>query len=542
MKFGEIPVPAAEGAILAHAVKQNGVVFKKGIRLTDADIAALVAAGVERVMVAQLEPGDASEDEAAHALALKLAGDGVSVEGAFTGRSNLFAASDGLLVIDKQGVDDLNAVDEAITFATLDNFKPVVAGEMVATVKIIPFAVPDSMLNAGLASIRRPVLCIAPYTVKTVAVVSTVLPGLKPSIVDKTVKVMGERLAASGSKIIADERVPHEASALTQALQRVAPVADLTVVFGASAITDRHDVIPSAIVAGGGSVEHFGMPVDPGNLLLIGSLVGKPVIGAPGCARSPRINGFDWVLQRLLAGLPVKRADIEKLGVGGLLMEIVSRPQPREANVHVGTQQGSVLPAKIANVVLAAGRSTRMGSNKLLADVFGKPLVRHSVESALQAGIGDVLVVTGHQHIDVERALDGLPVTFVHNPAYADGLSTSLKAGLVALPKNVDGVVVMLGDMPRVQPNVVQRLAGAFQQQRDALAIVPTVLGERGNPVLLSRGLFAASERLHGDIGARKLLEAAGDRVVEIQVDDPNIHNDVDTPEALQSLRDQKPT
>ena len=104
---------------------------------------------------------------------------------------------------------------------------------------------------------------------------------------------------------------------------------DALIAFGASAITDRRDVIPAAIEAIGGRIERFGMPVDPGNLLLLAERHGMPIIGAPGCARSPKENGFDWVLQRVLAGVPIHDADIRAMGVGGLLMEIASRPQPR---------------------------------------------------------------------------------------------------------------------------------------------------------------------------------------------------------------------
>jgi molybdenum cofactor cytidylyltransferase len=152
------------------------------------------------------------------------------------------------------------------------------------------------------------------------------------------------------------------------------------------------------------------MPVDPGNLMLVASAQGKPVLGAPGCARSPKENGFDWILMRLLAGLPVAREDITGLGVGGLLMEIVTRPQPREKD--------KVETAKpIAAVVLAAGRSTRMGAvNKLIADIGGKPLVRIAAEQALASKARPVIVVTGHQRERIENALKGLDVTFAHNP------------------------------------------------------------------------------------------------------------------------------
>jgi molybdenum cofactor cytidylyltransferase len=124
--------------------------------------------------------------------------------------------------------------------------------------------------------------------------------------------------------------VPHETQALAEAIEQVEPESDLVIVFGASAITDRRDVIPAAIESAGGAIEQFGMPVDPGNLLLLGKTrSGKAVLGAPGCARSPKENGFDWVLDRLLADVPVMPQDIRRMGAGGLLMEIVSRPQPR---------------------------------------------------------------------------------------------------------------------------------------------------------------------------------------------------------------------
>ena len=188
--------------------------------------------------------------------------------------------------------------------------------------------------------------------------------------------------------------------------------AELVIVFGASAIADRRDVIPAAISGIGGAIEHFGMPVDPGNLLLIGNAGGVPVLGAPGCARSPVENGFDWVLMRLLAGLKVTRAELTGMGVGGLLMEIVTRPQPRE-------NPGDDENRNVVAIILAAGRSTRMGGpNKLLAELGGKPLVRIVTEQALASKAERVIVVTGHQADQVERALQGLNVTFVHNPEF----------------------------------------------------------------------------------------------------------------------------
>ncbi len=214
-------------------------------------------------------------------------------------------------------------------------------------------------------------LRIAPYIIKRVGVVSTLLPGLAPKVIDKTLRVTAERLAPAGATIIAERRVPHDEAALAAAIKELLGLgAELVIVFGASAIADRRDVIPAAITGIGGAIEHFGMPVDPGNLLLIGNAGGVPVLGAPGCARSPVENGFDWVLMRLLAGLKVTRAELTGMGVGGLLMEIVTRPQPRASVGADGNRN-------VAAVMLAAGRSTRMGGpNKLLAELDGKTLVR----------------------------------------------------------------------------------------------------------------------------------------------------------------------
>jgi molybdenum cofactor cytidylyltransferase len=531
MKFGAVAPRDALGATAVHTIRQGTLVLKKGTLIGTAEVAALEAAGIKDVVVARLEPDDVSEDTAAADIGNAVAGEGVHVDRAFTGRANLFAQTAGVLVVDKDAIDRLNRVDEAITFATLAAYKPVVAGEMIATVKIIPFAVARDARDAALAGVTEPLLRVAPYRVRKVGIVSTVLPGLATKVIEKTLKITAERLAPAGATIVAERRVPHERVALARALDEVLKAgAELAIVFGASAIADRRDVIPAALESIGGRIEHFGMPVDPGNLLMIGSAGSRPVIGAPGCARSPKENGFDWVLMRLLAGLPVPHEDITGLGVGGLLMEIVTRPQPRAEPVE--TSQS------IAAVVLGAGKSSRMGGpNKLLAEIGGRPLIRIVVEQALVSRARPVVVVTGHQRERVEAVLAGLPVKFVHNPNFADGLGTSLRAGIAALPAEVDGAIVCLGDMPQVDAALIDRLIGALDPDKGALVAVPTIDGKRGNPVVWSRRFFADLTAVEGDVGARYLIGRYPEAVVEVPLTGTAALTDVDTPEALAAVR-----
>ena len=281
MKFGALPPREAEGAIAVHSIRKGGFTLKKGTRIGNAEIAALEAAKVNEIVVARLEPGDVGEDVAAAEIAAAVAGEGVHVDRAFTGRANLFAEEAGVLVVDRAGVDALNDVDPSITFATLDAFAPVVAGKMIATVKIIPFAVSGSARDAALAAAKRarPIIRVAPFRVRKIGVISTVLPGLADKVIEKTIRVTEERLAPAGATIVAERRVPHDTKALAKALDEVLKDgAEMVVVFGASAIADTRDVIPAAVEAVGGRIEHFGMPVDPGNLMLVAEANGRPVL------------------------------------------------------------------------------------------------------------------------------------------------------------------------------------------------------------------------------------------------------------------------
>ena len=529
MKFGPIPLSQAQGAIAAHSVRLAKGSIRKGTRLTAGHIEGLAAEGHTAIIAALLEPGDLDENAAASRIAAAIAGAHVRAEDAFTGRANLHAEAAGVLTVNRDLVDAVNRIDPGITFATLPDFAAVAADRMVATVKIIPFAVRESVVERAvriIADADRPILAVAPYRQKSVALIATTLPGLKASVMDKTRRILEERLRPAGAILAGEQRIAHDEAAVAAAIKTAARDCDIVLIFGASAITDHDDVIPAAIGQAGGTVTHFGMPVDPGNLLLLGDLDGKPVIGAPGCARSPKENGFDWVLSRLLADLPVSAETLSGMGVGGLLMEIVSRPQPRQPVAIAGP---------VAAIILAAGQSRRMGSaNKLLATFDGEPLVRRTVQAAIASKADPVIVVTGHMADRVTAALAGLDIEITHNPDFGGGLATSLRAGLAAVPAAASGALVMLADMPGVSAAVIDKLIGAFSSAEGRSIVLPTAAGKRGNPVLWSRAYFPELMALTGDTGARHLLAEHDDAVTVVEIG-AAVAVDVDTPEALKA-------
>jgi len=539
MKFGEIPVDEAVGAVLAHSLKLADRSLRKGRVLGTEDVAALRAAGRRTVIAAQLEPGDVTENEAAAEIAGPLAGPRISVAAPFTGRVNFFSEVPGVVVFDRARVDRLNLIDDTLTLATIEPYAVVAPKQMVATVKVIPFAVRRDSVSAWLAEIQAagPLFAVAPFRQRQVALIQTRLPGLKESVLDKTVDTTRARLAALGSLLLLERRCDHRSEALAPEIAAaLAAGAELVLVAGASAIVDRRDVIPAAIEAVGGRIEHFGMPVDPGNLMLMGWQDGIPLLGLPGCARSPKVNGFDWVLQRLLADLPAGPAEIMRMGVGGLLADIPTRPLPR-AKLAAEAAKAAPRAPRIAALVLAAGQSRRMGTlNKLLIGIDGKPMVRRVAEAAAASAASPLIVVTGHEREKVEAALAGLTLSCVANPDYALGLSTSLKRGLAALPADVDGAVICLGDMPMVSADTINRLIGAFNPVEGRAVCVPTRRGKRGNPVLLARRLFADLNGVSGDVGAREIIAAHPELVAEVEMESDAVLTDIDTPQALAKL------
>jgi molybdenum cofactor cytidylyltransferase len=166
-------------------------------------------------------------------------------------------------------------------------------------------------------------------------------------------------------------------------------------------------------------------------------------------------------------------------------------------------------------------------------------MVRRVADAAFASRATPVIVVTGNEPEKVTEALVGIEARFVHNPDFKNGLSTSLKAGLAALPADVDGVVVCLGDMPLVGAGDIDRLIRAFDPVEGRAICVPVHQGRRGNPVLWGKPFFAEMSAISGDQGARTLIEEHADQVVEVPVDSDGVLVDVDTPEKLRDVRER---
>lgn len=534
MKFGLRPVLTCEGAILAHSIKFSHYLFEKGRRLSADDVIQLGAAQIETITVAMLEPADIGENEAAQKIAHALCGSRLDARPALTGRANLHAQAAGVLRVDAARINAANGIDEGLTIATLPEYESVTAGQMVATIKIIPYALPATVIERALDILGSAALSLAPYTSKRMALITTVLPNSKPSVIAKTKAVTAGRIAQLESELIHDSETPHATGALSSALAGALAVhPDIILIAGAAATGDRGDMVPEAVIAAGGRIQHFGMPVDPGNLLLMAEIGATQVLGLPGCARSPKRNGVDLILERLAADIPVTSKDVMALGVGGLLKDSAARPQPRNTKPQLPDVR-----RQIGAVLLAAGLSRRMGQNKLLCTFDGQPLVRHSANALLKAGLTKIIVVTGHEADLVREALNGLPLRFVGNPDFASGLASSLVCGISALEQeSVSAALIALGDMPLVAPDDVRRLIAAYEPEAGRLICVPSVGGKQGNPVLWSSQLFDELKKLTGDKGAKSLIAAHSDDVFEVAFEGSGILTDVDTPEALARLK-----
>lgn len=528
MKFGKLKVADAVGALLAHGQSFGPLRLAKGHCLSANDIARIRAGGTEYIVAAELEPGDIGENDVAAMVAAGITGTGVKAAIAHHGRVNLVAEIAGLVAFNENAVRELSRASEDVTVAVVSPMTTVRAGDIIATIKVIPYAVEGDRLASVFACSERVKIEIAAFKRKTFALVQTVLPGFNPKLFEKTRTALRARIEHIGGCFAAEIVCEHGAAPLAGVLRDKAH-SQIILVASASATVDRRDVVPAAIEIAGGRVERVGMPVDPGNLLCIGWLGASAVIGLPGCARSTLRNGIDLILERLSAGVAVDACTIADMAVGGLMPETLERPEPR----------GSVKPSRrrgVAAIVLAAGTASRMGTNKLTEPLGDKPVVAHAVDAVLEAGLVGPIVVVGYEQQRVKAALANRMVRYVEARNYGQGLSASLRAGLSAVPADVSAALVCLGDMPFVSAQLIRQLADLATEET---IIVPRFNGRAGNPVAWGRTFFHELALLEGDRGGKALFTDHADRIVYVETEDEGARLDVDTQQMLFSARER---
>jgi len=523
MKFANVELTLAKGHILAHSITLERGSLKKGITLETDDLEKLMQAGQTHVTIAMLEMGDIAENTAAQTLANAFLTDGVKATQAFAGRVNLVADCDGVLSLSISAIEAFNTVNEAITIATLPNFARVKKGSLLATLKIIPYGVAEMQIAKAVQCLGQDAMQIHGFTPKSCDIILTRTAHFKASLLAKAEKALQARIIPLGLHMKSCRIVDHSTQAVADAI--LATKSDMVLILGASATSDRRDVVPAGIIAAGGQIKRFGMPVDPGNLLVLGSWNDRAVIGLPGCARSPALNGADWVLERLCADMPMETTDVIRMGVGGLLKEIPDRILPR--------MQRDQTRSGVTAILLAAGSSSRMrGIDKLMRKVGGVPLLRHCVEAALGSDIDHCIVVLKKGAVDHREALQGLRIKIVEVDDAGLGMSASLRAGILALNTSPKAILIGLADMPDLTSNHFNQVITAHNPDKNRYIICPiNPNGKRGHPVLFDAKFSENLTSLQGDAGAKDIVKNVPEWVHEVPMD-AAVSLDLDTPEA----------
>ena len=552
MKFGALELDKCLGAVLAHSQKLGSQRIAKG-RVLDAELLeAFQKEGVTSLVCASPEAGDLAEDSVAEALAEAL-GSGLNpadmmVSKAVTGRVNFKAIRTGIIRYDRTALRNFNLVHEGVGLSLPAHNQLLLAGQIAATLKIIPYFLHQKLvaeLTYRLADV--PVFTYHPLVPKKAYLIQTCSPALQDKVYSATEMVTRKRLEDLGCKMLGATVCAHTPDALANEIENAYQHgAELILICGGSAIMDRQDVVPAAIQQLDGQIDQLGLAVDPGNLLMVAHWQNTPIIGMPGCARSPKLNGFDWVLHLLLAGIDLTKEELADLGAGGLLNEIASRPLPRARAVEP-SQTAQIQTKRLAALLLAAGQSRRMGAeNKLLLEIGEKPIIRHIAEALIQAGLTEIYVVTGHQAEAVRACLAGLKLTFIDNPDYASGQASSVACGVAGLPEAVSDVLIALGDMPLIEPNLITALCQRHNEtaSEGAKITLPVYADpsqpdnvKRGNPVVWSQAFFDELKALSGDQGGRQILADYPAHIQHLHWPDAQPFEDVDTAEALQQMR-----
>ncbi len=543
MIFGSFNCADAEGIILAHAIQTNEGKLKKGQRLTSTNIQQLELASYLEIIGAKLSKSDVQENDAARQLATLIAGKNIRIGEPTGGRCRLYATKSGLAQINKPLIDAVNQLSGNIAIATLNELASTKDNQAVASIKVLPFAIEQQEMKAynELCSYYKLGVTLTPFQAMKVVLLQTSSISKKYSLQNKIRRVTQQRIEHLGGTLLTEVRCQHSEVEIESTLNDIVKLApDFIIIAGETATVDRNDLIPQAIKNVGGAIEHFGMPAEPGNLLLLAHIDKCAIIVQPSCARAIHANGMDVILPRIFAGLELNKNDIMLMGVGGLLKDQQEEPSWCQQPITLQNEQ-----PRVSALILAAGRSTRMGSNKLLAPIAGQPMVSHVISAAMNANLAKTTLVTGHDSDRMDRLFANENIDIIYNPDYASGMASSLRHGLATIDKNIDAVLVLLGDMPFVSTKVINSLVDAFYAAHNTdngLDIVAPMYGnKRGNPVLWSVRYLDELSAIEGDTGGRYLLNKFADKVAIVPTEEDGSIIDIDTPQVLVQWQETAP-
>ncbi|MFT6497506.1 MAG: molybdenum cofactor cytidylyltransferase [Alphaproteobacteria bacterium] len=532
MKFENKPVINAIGMVSAHSHSTASGRISKGTTLEKLHIDELISMGVSDINVYHLEEDDVEESKASLLIAKAIANESLKVSLAFNGRTRIYAEKDSIFLVNKSIVDQINQMDESIAISTLNDQDIAYKNDLVLSVKIITYSISNLLLNQVLDLIKKNwVIFLKPFHPLSLAVIYTKSKNQKESLINNAKKTLSKRIEEFNSTISEIHECSHEYNEIKNAIDTVKKAnIDLIVIFSASSVSDRRDIVPQAIESMHGKIIHFGMPVDPGNLTLFAQLDHVKIIAVAGSARSESLNGFDWFLNRLHAGIDINHKEINKLGVGGLLHDLRSYSRRKKFEKTTNSRKKNVVA-----IILAAGQSTRMGDqNKLLLKINENSMIKDYINKLNQCNLANIIVVTGHESSIIKEDLSDTGVLFAHNKEHKVGISSSIKAGVSKLESHVDAVLICLPDMPFVSAHEINQLIDNYSTDKGQLICVPTSFGQRGNPVLWDKRFFNELMQLEGDIGAKNLIDKYKEYLIEVSSGE-SVITDIDTKERYNS-------
>ena len=524
------------GSVIAQTYNLPGKTISKGTFVTSEIVEYFKEGEVQNILCAVPDNGDIHEDEAANIISNEIDRSHIYTEGASTGRVNFKSRSLCLVRYKRDLIKKVNLVDESIAFSIVEHNQLLAKNDLIATLKIIPFFTQKKYVDQVISKLAKNELFKThSLNKKEVSLIQTSFDWQKKSIFKATSNVTRNRLEALDCSLNEEKLIRHDYEVLRSEIKSsVESGIDILLLSGASAIIDRSDHIPKAILSEGGEIIQYGLAVDPGNLLLLGKIGKTTIIGMPGCARSPKLNGFDWVLQLLMADIPINREELADMGAGGLLMEIASRPLPRALAKSVSKRE-----KKVMGVILAAGNSTRMGKdNKLLRKIGDAPLIRNTAIEMLKSDLDTCSIVLGYQSDKVADVIKDLNINLILNPLWKEGQASSLRAAINTLDSTYSDLLIMLGDLPGIKSSHINSIIEEhlLTDNRRSKITIPSFKGQKGNPVIWGRSFFHDLSNLEGDIGGRTLFSEHPAAINILEMDDPWVVKDADTPEDFEKF------